>query len=130
MIDIAAWPAAVKLVILVIPFVVGLPGIAISAFTTLTKDYDVACSAITSNPYFENVKRAWGSGTFKWRWMVLCTVSGLVAFPWVALRQGKLDADELSAFPREIKRRLTISAWLSMSGFILMVVVWALFKFK
>lgn len=130
MIDIVAWPAAVKLVILAIPFVVGLPGIAISAFATLTKDYDVACSAITSNPYFENVKRAWGSGTFKWRWMVLCTVSGLVAFPWVVLRQGKLDADELDAFPREVKRRLTISAWLSMSGFILMVVVWALFKFK
>ncbi|MFI8558692.1 hypothetical protein [Pseudomonas putida] len=130
MIDIAAWPAVVKLVILLTPFFIGLPGIAISAFVTLTKDYDVACSSITSNPYFERMKRAWGAETFKGRWMVTCTVSGLVAFPWLALRQGTLDPDELGAFPRQVKRRLIVSAWLSVSGFFLMVAVWALFKFK
>ncbi|WP_449433753.1 hypothetical protein [Pseudomonas putida] len=130
MIDITDWPAVAKLVILLSPFVIGLPGVFMIAFASLTKDYEIACSAITSNPYFESVKGAWKSGAFKWRWMVFCTVSGLVAFPWLALRTGKLDPDELGAFPRNLRIKLTISAWLNLIGFIWMVAVWELFKFK
>ncbi|MGB5955836.1 hypothetical protein [Pseudomonas sp.] len=130
MIDITGWPVFAKLIFVLSPFVIGLPGIAMSAYTTITKDYGVACSAITSNPYFENVKRAWGGGPFKWRWILICTVSGLVAFPWLALRTGKLDAGELRVFPSYLKRRLVISAWLSLISFIWMVVAWAFFKFK
>ncbi|GLO46952.1 hypothetical protein PPUN109347_35150 [Pseudomonas putida] len=130
MIDITGWQPLAKLVILLSPFVIGMPGLVLSAVSTLTNDYGIACSAITSNPYFESIKRAWGSGSFKWRWMTLCTVSGLVAFPWLVLRMGQLDVGELNAFPRKLKRRLKISAWLIMTGFIWMVVVWALFKFK
>ena len=130
MIDITGWQPLAKLVILLSPFVIGIPGLALSVVATLTKDYGVACSAITSNPYFESIKRVWGSGSFKWRWLTLCTVSGLVAFPWLALRMGQLDAGELNAFPQKLKRRLKVAAWLSMTGFIWMIVVWALFKIK
>lgn len=130
MIDITDWHPLAKVAILLSPFAIGIPGIVLSVVTTLTQDYDVACSAITSNRYFESIKRAWGSGSFKWRWMTLSTVSGLVAFPWLALRMGQLDAGELNAFPQKLKRRLRVSAWLSMTGFIWMVIVWALFKVK
>lgn len=130
MIDITDWQSFAKLALLLSPFVISVPGVVISAIATLTQDYDVACSAVTSNPYFENIKRAWGSGSFKWRWLTLCTVSGLVAFPWLALRMGQLDTGELNAFPPKLKRRLKVSAWLSMTGFIWMVVVWTLFEIK
>ncbi|AGN82778.1 hypothetical protein L483_19930 [Pseudomonas putida H8234] len=43
---------------------------------------------------------------------------------------GQLDAGELNAFPQKLKRKLKVAAWLSMTGFIWMVVVWALFKIK
>ncbi|MFJ4396794.1 hypothetical protein [Pseudomonas sp. NPDC089396] len=130
MIDITGWPVMAKLIFLLSPFVIGIPGVAMSAYTTMTKDYHVVCSAITSSPYFEAVKAAWGSGSFKWRWMVICTASGLVAFPWYPARRGMLDLDELKAFPTHLKKRLVISAWLSMSGFIWLMTAWAMFDFK
>jgi hypothetical protein len=130
MIDITGWPAMAKLMLLLSPFVIGLPGIAISAYITMTKDYEVACSAITSNPYFQTVKDAWRSGGFKWRWLLVCTVSGLVAFPWIESRAGRLDLKELAALPLRLKRKLALSAWLSMAGTIWMFVIWALFKYK
>ena len=130
MIDITGWPAMAKLIFLLSPFVIGLPGILMSAYTTMTKDYSVVCSAITSNPYFEAVKSAWGGGSFKWRWMVVCTASGLLAFPWYPLRTGGLDLEELKAFPPHLKRRLVRSAWLSMCGSIWLMTAWALFVFK
>ncbi|MGE8370390.1 MAG: hypothetical protein ACN6PC_02930 [Pseudomonas putida] len=130
MIDITDWPVIAKLIFVLSPFVVGLPGIMLSVYTTITKDYEIVCSAITSNPYFESVKRAWGGGTLKWRWLLVCTASGLVAFPWLALRWGKLDAYELKAFPSHLRYRLMISAWLSMISFFWMIIAWAFFKFK
>lgn len=130
MIDITGWSVLTKLIFLLSPFVIGIPGIVMSAYTTMTKDYHVVCSAITSNPYFETVKSAWGSGSFKWRWMVICTASGLVAFPWYPARRGMLDLDELRAFPTHLKKRLVISAWLSMSGFIWLMTAWAMFELK
>jgi hypothetical protein len=130
MIDITSWPAMAKLILLLSPFVIGVPGVAISAYTTLTKDYDVVCSSITSNPYFQTVKGAWGNSGFKWRWMLVCTVSGLVAFPWVELRAGRLDLNELTAFPLRLKRRLVLSACLSLGGAVWMLVIWALVKYK
>jgi len=41
-----------------------------------------------------------------------------------------LDLDELKAFPTHLKKRLVISAWLSMSGFIWLMTAWAMFDFK
>lgn len=129
MIDIAGWQPLAKVILLLSPFVIGMPGLILSAVMTLTKDYGIACSAITSNPYFEGIKRAWGAGSFKWRCLTLCTVSGLVAFPWLVLRMGQLDPKELDAFPPRLKRRLQVSAWLTMTGLIWMFVVCALFEF-
>ena len=116
--------------LLLSPFVIGVPGIIMSAYSTMTKDYRVVCSAITSNPYFEAVKCAWGHGGFKWRWMLVCTVSGLIAFSWIELRAGRLDAKELKAFPLRLKRRLVISAWLTLSGSFWLMALWGLVKFR
>lgn len=130
MIDITSWSAMAKLMLLLSPFIMGVPGILISAYTTLTKDYSIVCSAITSNPYFEGVKRAWGCGGFRWRWLLVCTASGLIAFSWIELRAGRLDANELKAFPRRLKRRLVISAWLTTGGFFWLMALWGVLKFK
>ncbi|MNH18867.1 hypothetical protein D3C79_785880 [compost metagenome] len=129
MIDIAGWPESVRLMFVLSPFIIGLPGLALSIYTTVTKEYVVACAAITSNPYLEILKRSWGVGSFKWRWMVICTLSGLLAFPWLAIRTGKLDKSELDTFPINLKRRLVISAWLTVSGFSWLVVSWVILEF-
>ncbi|POG11217.1 hypothetical protein BGP84_16290 [Pseudomonas putida] len=130
MIDISTWSSGLKLIILLSPFIVGLPGLVMGAYITLSKDYGTVCSSITSNPYLELLKSTWGNGSFKWRWMLVGAVGGLVSFPWLVLRTGKLDVEELKAFPLSLKRRLVISSWLTVSGFVGMAAMWAFVQFK
>ncbi|MBK4995479.1 hypothetical protein IAE39_003653 [Pseudomonas sp. S37] len=112
------WPVAMKIMFLVTPFLISIAGVSINLYITLTRDFHVACSSITSNPYIEAVKVAWGTSSLKWRWMLICNIGGLVTFPGLALRYGKLDINELKAFPPKLKRRLGVSVWLSIIGFV------------
>lgn len=125
-----SWPVAMKLLFALTPFVISLSGAAISLYVTLTRDFHIACSAITSNPYIEQMKIIWGTSSLKWRWMLICNISGLVTFPCLALRFGKLDINELRAFPPKLKRRLALSVWLSIIGFSGIVVVAAVVEFS
>ncbi|MNP43464.1 hypothetical protein D3C76_1372820 [compost metagenome] len=128
MIDVSSWPVIAKLLLTFGPFAIGLPGVIAIAYTAFSQDYDVVVSSIKSNPYVEGLKCAGGAGNFKWRWMLVCVVSGLIAFPWWAIRSGTLDENELRGFPLKLKRRLVTSAWMSVSGLGWLVVAWALLK--
>ncbi|MFF7065101.1 hypothetical protein [Pseudomonas sp. NPDC008258] len=128
MIDINDWPVLAKIILVTGPFVTGLPGPAILAFLVLRKDYDVACSAIKSKPYLESIKQAWAGRRFKWRWMLMCTIAGLITFPGLALRRGKLDADELKRFPAALKIKLALATWLTLMGCVWMIVAYALLE--
>ncbi|MFV3292301.1 hypothetical protein ACNFBR_26680 [Pseudomonas sp. NY11955] len=116
MMSFETWPVLLKIVFIATPFVISLLGASINLHITLSRDFHVACSAITSNPYLEQVKVVWGTSSLKWRWMLVCNIGGLVTFPGLALRYGKLDIAELKAFPPKLKRRLGISVWLSIIG--------------
>ncbi|MFG0532314.1 hypothetical protein ACF8FB_18590 [Pseudomonas sp. yb_2] len=124
--DVNDWPILAKLLLVLGPFVIGLPGPAILAFLVLRKDYDVACSAIQSNPYLESMKQACDGRRFKWRWMLMCMVAGLITFPQLALHRGKLDPEELRRFPPRLKFKLVLSAWLTLFGCVWMIVAYAL----
>jgi len=128
MIDIDAWPAVVKLSFVMVPVVVCFSGVAMNVYITLSRDYKIACSSITSNPDIESLKVLWGGSSFKWRYLLICAIGWLVAFPGLKLRRGRLDADELKAFPPDLKRRLVMSLWLTMIGFGWMAVVVLLIK--
>ncbi len=112
-----SWHIVMKILFLITPFAISLLGVSISLYITLTRDFHIVCSSITSNSYMERLKVCWGTSSLKWRWMLVCSIGGLVTFPSLALRYGKLDIDELKAFPPGLKRRLGISAWLSIVGF-------------
>lgn len=126
MIDINDWPISAKLILVIGPFVIGLPGPAILAYLVLRKDYDIACSAIQSNPYLESMKQVWGRRRFRWRWMLICMVAGLITFPRLALHRGSLDPDELKRFPPKLKFKLALAAWLTLLGCAWMIVAYAL----
>jgi len=66
-INIDAWPAIVKLLLIVVPFAISMVGVAMNVYITLSRDYHAVCSAITTNPYLESLKVAWGTSSFKWR---------------------------------------------------------------
>ena len=126
MIDINDWSVSAKIILVIGPFVIGLPGPAILAFLMLRKDYDVACSAIQSNPYIESMKQTRDRRRLKWRWMLMCIIAGLITFPGMALRRGKLDADELKRFPAKLKFKLALATWLTLLGCAWMIVAYTL----
>lgn len=60
MIDFESWPPLFKLAFLIGPFAIGMSGLAINVQIAISRDYKVALSAITSNPYLEQMKLVWG----------------------------------------------------------------------
>ncbi|MFV3292303.1 hypothetical protein ACNFBR_26690 [Pseudomonas sp. NY11955] len=122
------WPVVMRIYFLITPFAISLLGVSINLHVTLTRDFHVVCSSITSNPYIERLKVCWGASSLKWRFMLVCSIGGLVTFPQLALRFGKLDIEELRAFPPKLKRRLGISVWLSIIAFAWMVLAVAVIE--
>jgi len=127
-INIDAWPMVIKLPFVIIPVVIALSGAVMNAYITMSRDYEVVCSSITTNPYLEVLKSTWGVSSFKWRYFLVGAIGGLVTFPQFVLRRGQLDVAELKAFPPNLKRRLAISAWLTIIGFGWMAVAALLLK--
>lgn len=128
MINLDAWPMVIKLPFLIVPVVIALSGAVMNACITLSRDYKVVCSSVTTNPYIESLKNTWGASSFKWRYFLVGAIGGLVTFPQFVLRRGQLDANELGAFPPNLKRKLAISSWLIIIGFGWMVVAALLLK--
>ncbi len=126
MIDLNDWPIMAKLILVMGAFIIGLPGPLMFAFLVLGRDYDVARSGIRSNPFIESMKQVRREKSFKWRWMFICMLAGLVTFPKFALRRGMLDPDELKRFPSRLKIKLAVAAWLTLLGCVWIVVAYAL----
>ncbi|MFJ4456321.1 hypothetical protein ACIP1G_20870 [Pseudomonas sp. NPDC089392] len=126
MIDINDWPILARLILVIGPFIIGLPGLVIFTWLTLSKDYGIACSAIQSNPYLESMKRMWGGRRFKWRLMLICMVAGLITFPQLALHKGTVEPEELKRFPQKLKFKLALAAWLTLLGCVWMIVAYVL----
>lgn len=112
MIDFESWPPLLKLAFLIGPFAIGMSGLAINVQIAMSRDYKVALSAITSNPYLEQMKLVWGGVNLRSRCLLLSTVSALVAFPRLHLYMGWLDEQELKDFPPFLKRKMIIAVWL------------------
>ena len=121
MIDFESWPPLLKLAFLIGPFAIGILGLAINVQIAMSRDYKIALSAITSNPYLEQMKPVWGGGSLRSRCLLLSTVSALVAFPKLHLYMGWLDEQELNAFPSYLKRKMIIALWL-----IFIALLWSL----
>jgi len=128
MIDFNSWAVEARWVMLVFPFLFSLAGCAVSAFVAFTKRFEVACSSIQSNPGLEQMKNFWGCGSFRARWLLISFISGILMLPSIHLSRGHLSAEELKAFPPELKRALIISAWLTIIGFVWMAVTYGLIR--
>lgn len=128
MIDFDSWPQLVRIAFLAGPFLVGLPGVAMSLYIASTREFHIMLSAIQSSPWFEQQKRGWGIGGLKSRWMLVCFVCGLLLLPGPHIRRGELDINELRNFPRGLKRRMLGSVWLTIIGFTWMLVAFVLIR--
>ncbi|MOA64855.1 hypothetical protein D3C78_1910420 [compost metagenome] len=57
-----------------------------------------------------------GTTSFRARWMITCAVCGLLAFSDFYVRKGFVSAEEVENFPASLRRRLVVSAWLTIIG--------------
>ncbi|WP_426808717.1 hypothetical protein ABOC32_21110 [Pseudomonas sp. WOUb67] len=112
MIDFESWPPLLKLAFLIVPFVTGFSGLAINVQIAMSRDFQVALSAITSNPYLERMKPVWGGGSLRSRFLLMSAVSALVTFPKLHMHMGWLDKDEVNDFPPYVRRKLVVALWL------------------
>ncbi|MFJ4440872.1 hypothetical protein ACIPZ8_02130 [Pseudomonas sp. NPDC089422] len=124
MIDFENWSPFLKLAFMIVPFFIGMLGVAINLQVALSKDFNVALSSITSNPYLEQMKVVWCAGNLKSRFLLMSTVGSLVTFPGLHLRRGWLDESELKGFPTALRRKLKFAFWLSLLGLFWLVVAY------
>ncbi|MNE58093.1 hypothetical protein D3C80_1531060 [compost metagenome] len=130
MIDIHAWPLSVQLIFSISPFVISMTGVAISAYVAISREFDIVSSSIRSCAHLESVKQYLGTKNFRARWMVVCAVCGMLTFPEYHIRKGYVEAGELKKIPANIRRRLVLSAWLSIIGFSWLAVGYVLIEFS
>ncbi|MNJ66276.1 hypothetical protein D3C77_623380 [compost metagenome] len=70
----------------------------------------------------------WGTVSLTSRWHVVGTIRGAMLYPSFGVRRGLLDADEVRCFPLPLRRRMVMSAWLSITGFVWMMLAVGLLK--
>lgn len=116
MIDIHSWPLKIKLLFLMAPFVFGISGVAISGYVAWSREFEVVNSSVQSSLYVEQLKEFMGTTSFRARWMITCAVCGLLAFSDFYVRKGFVSAEEVENFPASLRRRLVVSAWLTIIG--------------
>lgn len=104
------WPLTLKLIFLLAPFFIGLGGVAMSCYIALSKDFDVAMSSLTSNPYLESVKVAWGTKDLRSRWQLLNTVAGILIMASLHIKLGLIDPTEIKNFPPPLRSRILIAS--------------------
>ncbi|WP_043199046.1 hypothetical protein [Pseudomonas putida] len=121
MINFDSWSPLLKLAFLIVPFLTGFSGLAINVRIATSRDFQLALSAITSNPYLEQMKPVWGGGSLRSRCLLMSAVSALVTFPRLHLHMGWLDEEELKHFPPYLKRKMAIALWL-----IFIALLWSL----
>ena len=130
MIDITGWPTVAKLWVVLSPFIIGIPALCLTGYTTVTNDYGKVISSITSNRYLEEIKIAWDDGSFKWRFLLVATVAGVLAMPGLYRCTGGLDLNEVEAFPSRLKRRLIWAFWLNHVSLSWMMFLWIFVEFR
>ncbi|WP_241507408.1 hypothetical protein [Pseudomonas sp. AFG_SD02_1510_Pfu_092] len=128
MIDFESWPVLLKLAFVIGPFVIGFSGLAINVQIAMSGDFKVALSAITSNPYLEQMKPVWGGGNLRSRCLLLSAVSALVTFPRLYLHMGWIDEQELKDFPPYLKRKMTLALWLIFASLFWILIDYVIIK--
>ncbi|WP_166363814.1 hypothetical protein [Pseudomonas akapageensis] len=110
-----SWPLDLQISFLLAPFVIGLSGMAVLAYTTY-QHYERIITAFPNSPGVQNYTRRCAGFDFHSRCMQVSFTAGFVLWPKIQIRRGELDPEEVRKFPAEIKRLMGISASLLFSG--------------
>jgi len=123
-----SWPVPWQMVIMLGPCVTALLGMILNAYLAYSRDFDRMLSALQSSLWLDLQVRIWGTSSYVSRWILLGTISGLLAWPNIHIKRGQLDEQEVRDFPRALKCRLFISDVMMFGGGILFLLIIGLYK--
>ena len=109
------------------PFVIGLSGMAIAAYTT-HHDLERMKAVFPNSLCIASNMRLWAGFSFWSRMMQTAAITGAVLWPGPFLTRGELDPDELRNFPADLKRRLAIAVHLTTTGLVWLFLAVGLLK--
>ncbi|MBC3411700.1 hypothetical protein HU720_10345 [Pseudomonas sp. SWRI51] len=128
MIDLVAWPASVRLFIVLLPFTFLIIGTATQAFIAHSRYFNALRRAFRRSSGFEDEINCWGASTLRSRILVVSAMSLAVIYPSLGIRHGWLSVEDSEEFPRRLRWMLLISTWSLLLGFLILGILIAFVK--
>lgn len=123
------WSSNAQLLALVTPFLISGVGLIMSGRIAAGDGFDVLFDTVRSSPWVERQKTHLGTLSFKSRWMLVCTIGGVLLCSRFHIRRGLLDKSEIERIPSRLKTCLLWSIWLNFIGLLLLSIIVGLYKF-
>lgn len=121
------WSSGWAFVFMGVPFVCCLIGLIMSVFLARGKCYCQVIGALPKSVWVEQQRRYFDEASFKCRWHLVNTISGAFLYPSYVVRKGLFEEEEIKRFPHDLRRFMVVSAWLSLVGFLwLVLAIWLL----
>ncbi|MFB4394785.1 MULTISPECIES: hypothetical protein [unclassified Pseudomonas] len=129
MIDMSDAPAALRLALLGIPFLVLIIGGVLNIYVATPRNFSVMCHAFRrSSGLYEEIA-LWGTLGLKSRMIIVSAMSLGLIWPSLGLRRGWLNAEDSNEFPVYLKRIMKVSSYCLVVGLIVMVALTSFVKF-
>ena len=110
-----------------VPFIFCLIGLIMSIFLARGECYRQVIGALPKSVWVEQQRRYLDEASFKYRWHLVNTISGAFLCPSYVVRKGLFEEEEIRRFPHGLRRLMVVSAWLSLAGFLwLVLAIWLL----
>jgi hypothetical protein len=92
-------------------------GMSIELYVANSKHYSVMLLSFENSAGLRLYLRLWGSRTLRARFWVVSAMAGVMVYHRYAIKRGILDAADMKAFPKRLRRIMQVSSWLLFVGF-------------
>lgn len=110
------------------PFVLCMSGVALSLHIAFGRDFDVMIARFENSNWLKQQKPFWGTSHFQSRLFLVNTLCAAMLYPPFGIKRELIDANDVRNFPRRLRCRMVASAWLTITGFVWMMLAVGLLK--
>lgn len=128
MIELASWSPMTKLLVLLGPFVIGIPGLVIHWQLASARRFEETCRFFEHSRGLKEDRALWGSLFFSSRAMIVGGLTTGMVFPAYWMRQGWLDAEDYRNIPQTLKIKMQISFWTVLVSCVWLAINYCLLK--
>lgn len=123
-----SWPLMWQLLMIFGPLTVMILGILINVWTAWGRDLERMMSALQSSVWLEMQRRVWGEKRLFSRWILLGTISGVLAMSRIHIKRGELDLGEFINFPRSLRLRVVVADTMMLGATLVLLSMLGLYK--